>query len=128
MVRLAMESSHGDLPNISRAVMCMDVDGFYDSYDSPQRRLIDRIDDHFYHSNIKKWKEEKRTRTSKGDVSGGVLGKVISCHRISSFGTESYMIGGDLRSTLSSVLSGGGGGTVFPTFEGGPDCVAGKCG
>ncbi len=127
MVRLAMEASKRKLPSITRAVMCMDVEGFFDSYGSPQSSIIDRIDDRFFHSNISTWRENGQAYSLKGDVSGGILGKVISCHRISSLGTQAYMIGGDLRSTLSSVLSGEGGGTVFPPFQGGPGCVDGNC-
>ncbi|MGA1848673.1 MAG: hypothetical protein ACMUHB_04960 [Thermoplasmatota archaeon] len=127
MVRLAMEASQNKLPGITRAVMCMDVEGFFDSYGSPQSRIIDRIDDRSFHSNISRWTEKGPPNSGKGDVSGGILGKVISCHRISSLGIQAYMIGGDLRSTLSSVLSGEGGGTVFPPFQGGPECVDGNC-
>jgi isopentenyl phosphate kinase len=127
MVRLVKEGISGTLPKANKAVMCMDVEGFLDSFGSPGSSILDRIDDRLFHSRISEWIGDDQARTNIGDVSGGILGKVISCHRISSMGTEAFMIGGDLSSTLSSVLSGKGGGTVFPAFEGGPDCPEGRC-
>jgi len=127
MVKLVKEGISGYLPKCNKAVMCMDVNGFFDGFGGPDSMLIDRIDRDMFHSKISGWKKEYLSRPGGGDVSGGVLGKVISCHRISSMGTDANMIGGDLGPTISSVLSGRGGGTYFPAFRGGSDCAEGEC-
>jgi isopentenyl phosphate kinase len=128
MVELVRKGSRGDLEQIDTAVMCMDINGFYDELGGSGENLLKDIGPKEYHENIAKWRSMISSSSKNKDASGGVLRKVESCHRIASMGCEAWMIGGLLENSLSNVLDGKHSGTRFKAFQGSDECQRGECG
>ncbi len=123
MVRLSELGDAGLIRKPEKCIMIMKENGFYSSYGTRKQALVRSIDHEMFHKNYTKW---SRRRHGNEDATGGIHRKLISCHRIASNGMDAYMIGGSAKN-LSSLLSGEGAGTRFPSFRGGVDCNFGQC-
>lgn len=128
MVELARKGAEGDIPPVDSAVMCLDIDGFYERLGESDQDLMAEIDQEKYHQNIQRWITTISSRSEKKDATGGVIRKVESCHRIASMGCDAWMIGGSLDTSLSRVLNGEHSGTKFTAFQGSKECQTGECG
>ncbi|MFW3147122.1 MAG: isopentenyl phosphate kinase [Thermoplasmatota archaeon] len=115
MVSLAEGSKEHLLPPVQGAVMCMREEGVYSDYGTKKRLLIKEFDPETFHSFV----ESHNGGELPGDVTGGLLRKLRSCHRIASIGIPARIIGGDLNVTIEEALSTGDPGTLFPPLKDG---------
>ncbi len=123
MVRIVQGGIMGKLPRTEKAVMCLQEEGFLSNYGRSCQSLIPMVNREFFHENIDSWLKDSR----ENDESGGMIGKVICCHRISSMNTKAVLVGGDLSRSLSAVFTDEAIGTLFPAFNGNEDCNNGIC-
>jgi isopentenyl phosphate kinase len=128
MVELVRKGFCGELEPIDTAVMCLDINGFYEKLGESDQNLLENIGPQEYHDNIGKWRSKISSSSKNKDASGGVIRKVESCHRIASMGCEAWMIGGSLENSLSNVMNGNHSGTRFKAFHGSEECQRGECG
>jgi isopentenyl phosphate kinase len=128
MVEIVRNGLEGDIPSIDTAVMCLDIDGFYEGLGETDQSLLREIGPDLYHEKIGIWRSKISSGSKKGDVSGGVIRKVEACHRIASMNCDAWMVGGSLDVSLSKVLNGEHSGTRFNAFDGNETCQMGRCG
>jgi isopentenyl phosphate kinase len=128
MIELVRKGTTDELERIDTAVMCLDIDGFYERLGESDQNLLKEIGPEKYHQNIAKWRSRILLSSDNKDASGGVIRKVESCHRIASMGCDAWMIGGSMDVSFSMVLNGGDTGTKFVAFNGTEECQKGICG
>ncbi|MBN1538742.1 MAG: hypothetical protein JW939_01250, partial [Candidatus Thermoplasmatota archaeon] len=127
MVELVRKGREGKLPVTDTAIMCFDLNGFYRNFGKKEQELIDEIGPDEYHTDFQTWKDQSYNINGQRDATGGILGKVRSCHRIAALGCNVWLAGGPLERSLGPVLSGEGAGTLFRAFEGKKECIEGTC-
>ena len=126
-VRLCSHAPSGGLGKVSRVIMCMEEEGFMVPDGKGKKTLAQRISPDRVHSDWESWNEMMEGECGGTDVSGGILGKVLSCHRIAATGTEARIIGGDIGRNLAQALAGSDIGTLFVPFQGDQSCLRGSC-
>jgi isopentenyl phosphate kinase len=124
MVRLSELSRMSEVPRIERAILLMDVEGFFREGPLRPDTLLRSIDKENFHSSYIEW--ENGSRAPEQDMTGGMLKKLRSAHAIAGNGVTVNMIGGP-PSKLEGILAGEDIGTTFPPFNGNDDCRSGIC-
>jgi len=127
MVELVRKGIQGSLPRSTTAIMCLDIEGFYRNIGESDQELLGEIGPEMYHKNMPVWRSRISSGEERGDVSGGVLRKVEACHSIAAMQCDAWMTGGRIGDSLGRILEGESSGTLFPAFEGPPECVQGRC-
>ncbi|MGA1872421.1 MAG: hypothetical protein ACMUHY_02005 [Thermoplasmatota archaeon] len=127
MVELVKKGIEGTLPRSEKAIMCLDIEGFYEDLGGEGEKVHDEITRDLYHRNMPLWRSDIPTGETKGDVTGGILRKVSACHRIAAMECDAWLTGGDLDSSLGPILQGGHSGTLFRGFKGTSECIEGSC-
>jgi isopentenyl phosphate kinase len=103
IARLGTFSHLSQLPPIERVIMLMEADGFFmDGPYAPESRLS-RIDDDMFHARYGEWADVGRNPIS--DVSGGIIKKICTAHRIAANGISVSLIGGN-PTRIDSVMAG----------------------
>jgi isopentenyl phosphate kinase len=113
LIRHICSAGSLELEPVSKVIMIMDNDGFMNPVTGD---LIKEIDNRTFLTNRGKW--EEFLQKGNGDVSGGIWGKVLVCKSISDMGIETYLIGGDIKTSLPLALNGEEIGTRFPATLG----------
>jgi isopentenyl phosphate kinase len=126
MIRICELSKQGILPRIEKVIMCMSAGGLYHPSDRSHDHIIKQMNVDDVHSWLENSKDRKKFDETAHDVSGGISGKVITAHRISSMGIDVWLIGGkQVSRDLKSILRGEDAGTHFRPFEGEIRCTEG---
>ncbi|MCU0799095.1 MAG: hypothetical protein MUC62_05430 [Candidatus Thermoplasmatota archaeon] len=126
-VRICTDAPGSGLGKVNRAIMCMEEDGFLLPDGKGGRAPIGNITPEMVHSDWESWNDMIEAEGGTTDASGGILGKVLACHRIAASGTEARIIGGDIGRNLALAMSGSDTGTLFRPFAGENACLKGSC-
>lgn len=92
---------------IEKVILCMNEEGIFKGYGTPEQELIPIADHDLERDDI-------YSTDTLLDESGGIAGKVDACRRIQGMGITSQIIGGRIAESLEMALSGKGTGTIFP--------------
>jgi isopentenyl phosphate kinase len=125
--RICSDGPGSVLGKVDRAIMCMEEDGFLLPDGKGGMTPVGTITPEMVHSQWESWNEMIDAKGGASDASGGILGKVLACHRIAASGTEARIIGGDIGRNLALALSGSTTGTLFGPFAGERTCQKGSC-
>lgn len=127
MIELIRKGNEGSIPRVDQAVMCLDVDGFYRNYGGKDQELIREIGPNDFHNSLPVWMAGINGNNDTHDVTGGILRKVRSCHRIAAQECDVWLVGDPLEGSIELALSGKGSGTLFRAFDGDAGCRDGGC-
>lgn len=127
-VELARLSRDGILPELEGVAMCMEAPGILRRWEDVEE-IVGMVSQRDFHEYVYPGLKGGLSDHVRGcDESGGILGKALAAHKISSMGYPVNLIGGEsLVDDLDVSLRGKYAGTTFHPFDGDHDCMQGRC-